>query len=50
MKRSDADSVDRRISADEEDFKDFNNFNIRITNPLYDTDILYETIVNYEKI
>lgn len=32
-KRSDADSVDRRIAADEKDFKDFINFDIRITNP-----------------
>jgi guanylate kinase len=31
--RSDADSVDRRLVADESDFKDFANFDIRITNP-----------------
>jgi hypothetical protein len=26
------DSIQRRIIADEEDFKDFNNYDIRITN------------------
>ncbi len=31
--RSDADSVERRIKADEEDFKDFINYDLRITNP-----------------
>jgi len=31
--RSDADSVDRRIEADEKDFKDFTDYNIHITNP-----------------
>jgi guanylate kinase len=30
--RSDADKVERRIAADEEDFKDFTDFDIRITN------------------
>ena len=33
MLRNDADKVDRRIVADEEDFKDFTDFDIRITNP-----------------
>jgi hypothetical protein len=27
------DSLERRIQADEEDFKDFTNYDIRITNP-----------------
>lgn len=31
--RSDADSVDRRLAADEADFKDFTDFDVRITNP-----------------
>jgi guanylate kinase len=31
--RSDADSVDRRLIADEKDFAGFSNFDIRITNP-----------------
>jgi guanylate kinase len=49
-KRSDADSVDRRILADEKDFLDFNLFDIRITNPLFNPDLLYKTILSYEKI
>ena len=31
--RSDADSVDRRLAADENDFKDFTDFDMRVTNP-----------------
>lgn len=31
--RNDADTVERRLQADEEDFKDFKDFDIRITNP-----------------
>lgn len=34
-KRSDWDSVDRRIKADEEDFKGFCDFDLRVTNPAY---------------
>jgi guanylate kinase len=45
--RSDADSVDRRILADEEDFKDFKDFDIRIKNPLFDAQKLYTTILTY---
>ena len=33
--RSDADSVDRRIEADEIDFKDFSNFDLIINNPIF---------------
>ena len=33
--RSDADSVERRLEADEIDFKDFNNYDIKITDPNY---------------
>ena len=33
MLRNDADKVDRRIAADEEDFKDFTDFDLRIENP-----------------
>lgn len=32
MQRSDADSVERRLQADEEDFKDFTDFDFRVTN------------------
>ena len=31
--RSDADKIDRRLKADEEDFKNFTDYDIRITNP-----------------
>lgn len=33
QQRSDADTVDRRIEADEKDFADFNNYDLRITDP-----------------
>lgn len=33
LERKDADSVDRRLKADAEDFKGFSDFDIRITNP-----------------
>jgi guanylate kinase len=33
--RSDADSVERRLEADENDFKDFVNYDIKITDPNY---------------
>jgi len=33
MSRKDADSVDRRIEADDKDFFEFSNYDIRITNP-----------------
>ncbi len=32
LERRDADSVDRRIEADNKDFSDFSNYDIRITN------------------
>ncbi len=32
LERRDADSVDRRIEADDKDFSDFSNYDIRITN------------------
>jgi len=35
LKRSDADSVNRRIKADEDDFRDFNNFDLEIVNPYF---------------
>lgn len=46
-KRSDADSVDRRIAADEEDFKDFRDYDIRVTNPKFDVRKLITTILYY---
>lgn len=35
MKRSDSDTVDRRIEADEKDFKNFKDYDIKITNPYF---------------
>lgn len=46
-KRSDADSVERRIAADERDFKNFDKFNIRVTNPFFNKVRLYELILDY---
>jgi len=46
-KRSDADSVERRINADERDFADFKDFDIRIKNPEFDVEKLYTTILTY---
>lgn len=36
MLRSDADSVERRLQADDSDFKDFTDFDLRITTPEFD--------------
>lgn len=33
--RNDADTVDRRLEADEKDFSDFEDFDIRITDPFF---------------
>lgn len=49
-KRSDADSVDRRITADEKDFAGFDRFNIRVTNPLFNAGQLHSVILNYASI
>lgn len=35
-KRSDADTVERRLEADDQDFKDFIDFDLRITTPEFD--------------
>ena len=48
-KRSDFDSVERRIIADERDFEDFKDFNIRVTNPNFNVEDLYTTILSYKK-
>lgn len=39
MKRGDADSVERRLEADRKDFKDFKDYDIRITDFSADSDI-----------
>lgn len=43
-KRSDADSVERRLEADEKDFAEFKDFDIRVTNPTFDPERLLTTI------
>ena len=50
LKRSDADSVYRRIESDREDFKDFTLFNIRITNPTFDKWVLENLIYEYQNL
>tara|TARA_R100000656_G_scaffold106759_1_gene78973 strand:+ start:913 stop:1491 length:579 start_codon:yes stop_codon:yes gene_type:complete len=47
-KRSDADSVERRIAADDKDFKGFDLYNIKVTNPMYQPDYLQTLIASYE--
>lgn len=42
-----ADSVDRRIEADEVDFKFFENYDISISNPFYKIGDLYEAITEW---
>jgi guanylate kinase len=49
-KRSDSDSVDRRIKADEIDFKDLKDFNVRVTKPEFNCASLFETLINYVHI
>lgn len=48
-KRSDSDSVERRIKADEEDFKNFTQYNIRVTNPNFNAESLYSTILTFSR-
>lgn len=48
-KRSDADSAERRVEADEKDFKGFSDFDIRVTNPKFNSEDLYTTIITYKK-
>lgn len=38
------DSIERRIEADERDFLDFNEYDIRVTDPNYDPSIIYNQI------
>lgn len=37
-----ADSVDRRLQADEEDFKDFKDYDLKISDPDFDIDMVYD--------
>ena len=50
MQRSDADSVERRLEADNQDFKDFNDFDLRITNPEYDERYTDKIIEKYASL
>lgn len=49
-KRSDADSIDRRLKADNEDFKDFSKFHIRVSNPNFDPEKLLKLILTYSLV
>lgn len=48
--RSDADSTDRRLLADEKDFEGFSDFDLRITNPKFNCDYLLGLILNYKNV
>lgn len=41
-RNDDNDSVNRRIEADEVDFKYFNDYDLKITDPEFETDMIYE--------
>ena len=40
LDRSDSDTMERRIVADREDFKDFKDYDMYVSDPLFDTDTL----------
>jgi guanylate kinase len=43
LKRNDQnDSIDRRIKADEEDFKDFRDYDLSITDPEFESEWIYD--------
>jgi guanylate kinase len=45
LKRNDNnDSIKRRIESDRKDFENFSKFNLRITNPEFNIDIIYEKL------
>lgn len=39
------DSVERRINSDREDFKNFRDYDLRITDPDFDVDMIYELMM-----
>lgn len=41
-RNDDNDSINRRIEADEVDFKYFNDYDLKITDPDFETDMIYE--------
>ncbi len=48
LKRSDADCFARRLLADEEDFKDFNTYNIKVSDPEYCCEELLDFVFSYD--
>lgn len=48
--RSDADAISRRLEADNADFRDFNEFDIKVTNPEFDCDKLLKIVLMGMKI
>jgi guanylate kinase len=44
--RADADSVERRLYADAEDFRDFSAFDVRITDPFFEVGIVLEAVAS----
>lgn len=47
--RADADSVDRRLDADNTDFANFDSFDVEVTDPLFDTGEVLQTVLNAER-
>jgi guanylate kinase len=48
--RSDADTIDRRLKADNADFKDFKEFDIRVKNPKFNAEELLKLIIRQIEI
>lgn len=48
MKRSDSDSINRRLKADEDDFEDFSKYDILVNDHKYNCDILLDKIIRFE--
>jgi len=50
MQRNDADNVERRLAADHNDFEGFNDYDLRITDPTFDTflEIIEESKIGIE--
>lgn len=43
--RSDADSISRRLDSDNADFKNFNEYNVRVVNPEFDCEKLLKVVL-----
>ena len=48
-RKDESDSVERRIQSDDLDFSAFVKFNLKITNPFFDSKEIYE-LINYGSI